>query len=197
MSNHEDNKEIAKDIVLNHGATVAKIFGVVCPPAAVLGAIADSIGKRRAKKFAKRLEKLIISLEKRVKRLEDVASYVPDVDLFDEIVAKAISDEDEDKTEFYAALIEYCISKKPEPYEIRLLSKALKELTIYDMAALYEFAVNQKTKTDMPQELEEIHWGKIQNLGLFKGGSVRYPHNATILGKKIIEIYKLAMPLDG
>jgi len=199
MGNHDDSKEVAKDIVLTHGATIAKLFGVACacPPATALGVIADAIKGRRSKKFVKRLEKLVISLEKRVKRLEDIANYVPDVDLFDEIVAKAISDEDEDKTEFYAALIEYCISKKPRSYEVRLLSKALKELTIYDITALYEFAVNKKTKTDMPRELEEIHWGKIQNLDLFKGGNIRSPYNATLLGKKFIEICELATSLDG
>ncbi|MFA5424011.1 MAG: hypothetical protein WC374_09165 [Phycisphaerae bacterium] len=191
MAIEKNKSEKMADIVLTNGATVAKLFGVQCPASAVLGVIVDSIKERRSRKHIDRLENLILSVEERVKRLEISESYTPDVDLFDEIVAKAISDEDEGKIEFYAALIEYCISQKTDPYEIRLLSNSLQQLTVYEINAFYDFAVNENVKWGIPKQLEEILWNRVEGLGLYSG-SIKYSRNTTIIGKKFLKIIALA-----
>ena len=184
-----------KDISLRGGAIVAKLLGVVNPAAATVGIIADCIRERRSRKFSKRLESLIQSLEKRVQSLESESQTETDLDLLDEIVAKAISDEDEDKTEYYAALIEYYASHTIEAYQVRLLGNALKELTVYEIKSFVNFVNGKNVARDIPEDLVSVFWGRVHFLGLYKGSSstVKYPNQTTQIGKKFVEIYNLAV----
>ncbi len=179
------------DIVLSKGGLLAKFLGVVDPTAATVGIVADCISQRRSERFAGRLMKLITSLEKRVRNLEDEARCEPDLDLLDEIVAKAVSDEDEDKTDYYASLIEYYMTHKLEPYEVRLLGNALKDLTVYELESFVGFSHDLNKYRDIPKPLQDIFWNRVEYLGLFKGGTVKHKNNVTVLGKKLIEICQL------
>lgn len=182
------------DLALTMGTIAAKLFGVVNPVGATVGIVGECIRERRAKRLVSRLERLINSLENRVKQLE----YKPEesnLDLLDEIVAKAISDEDEDKIEYYAALVQYHLSTHLDPYETRLLSNALKNLTVYEIKAFCEFGTNQIRQSILPKQLEDIRWNRVEYLGLFKGGTAKHSSSVTLLGKKFTEVYKLSMPV--
>ena len=183
------------DIALTEGSIVAKLFGVINPGAATIGVIVDSIKERRSRKFSKRLESLIQSLEKRVQSLESKSQTETDLDLLDEIVAKAISDEDENKTEYYAALIEYYASHTIEAYQVRLLGNALKELTVYEIKSFVNFVNGKNVARDIPGDLVSVFWGRVHFLGLYSGSSstVKYPTQTTQIGKKFVEIYNLAV----
>jgi len=181
------------DIVLNKGALVAKLLGVVNPVSATAGVIADCIKERRSDKFTKRLQNLITSLEERVCNLEDDSESELNLDLLDEIIAKAVSEEDEDKTPYYAALIEYYAKNKLEPYEVRLLGNALKELTVYELESFVKFIHDSHKYRNIPEPLQEIFWNRLEYLGLFKGGRVKHKSNTTVLGKKLSDIYQLAV----
>jgi len=189
---HPRSKSEVADVVLSGSSIIAKLLGVVDPSAATIGVIADCIKERRSRKFATLLENLIHSLEKRVQHLESELQEGVNLDLLDEIIAKAISDEDEDKTEFYAALIEYYATHPLEPYEIRFLGNALKGLTIYEIESFIKFSKGQNIKEDLPESLEEVFWIRINYLGLHKGGTVRHPNQISLVGRKLIEIYDLA-----
>ena len=180
------------DLAITGIGTVAKLFGVVNPVAATMGIVTDCIKERRSKKFSKRLENLILSLEKRIERLEDQPQVEPNLDLLDEIVAKAISEEDEDKTEYYAALIQYYSVHPLEPYEVRILGNALKSLTTFEIESFVYFVKAQSWRKSIPDSLKDVFWIRVEYLGLFKGGNVKHPTQATQLGKKLVEIYDLA-----
>ena len=192
--NCRDTTNKTTDIALTGVEIVAKLFGVIDPCAATLGVIVDSIKERRSKKFSKRLESLVQSLEKRVCKLEKDSRNEPDLDLLNEIVAKAISDEDEDKTEYYAALIEYYISHTLEAYEVRLLGNALKELTVCEIESFANFVSGKNFLSNLPKDLQMVFWARIQFLGLYHGGTgtVKHPTQASQVGKKFVEIYNLA-----
>ncbi len=196
MSSDNDKSDKIDDIILNQGSIIVKLFGIVCPPASTLGIIADAVRERRSKRFVKRLERLIFSLEKRVERLEGISDYTPDVDLFDEIVTKAISDEDESKTEYYAALIEYCMTNKLDPYEVRLLSEAIKGLTIFEIKSFVSFINGQRYDRDIPASLKDVFWNRIEYFALFQGGTVKHATNITSIGKKFIEVHELAGSIE-
>jgi len=193
--NCRDTPNRTTDIALAGGAIVAKLFGVINPCAATVGVIVDSIRERRSRKFSKRLESLIQSLEKRVQSLESESQTETDLDLLDEIVAKAISDEDEDKTEYYAALIEYYASHTVEAYQIRLLGNALKELTVYEIKSFVNFVNGKNVARDIPGDSVSVFWGRVHFLGLYSGssGTVKHPTQTTQIGKKFVEIYNLAV----
>jgi len=181
------------DVALTGGAMVAKLFGVVNPAAATAGIIIDCLRERRSKKFAKRLESLLHTLEQRVKHLEIQTQNEPNLDLLDEIIAKAVSDEDEDKTKYYAALIEYYASHSLEAYEVRFLGNALKALTICEISSFVNFISGRNFLRNLPDSLKNVFWTRIEFLGLFKGGAEKHITQASQLGKKFVDICNLVV----
>ena len=191
-------KNNANDIVdttLRVGTVVAKLLGVVNPAASVVGTIADCINERRSRKFTKRLENLIQSLEKRVSNLETELRKDTDLDLLDEIIAKAVSEEDEDKTEYYATLIEYYAFHVIEAYQVRLLGNALKELTVFEIKSFINFVNGENHLRDLPEDLKRVFWARVHFLGLYHGssGTVKHTTQTSQIGKKFVEIYKTAI----
>ncbi len=180
------------DLSIKGIGTIAKLFGVVNPAAATMGVVTDCIKERRNKKFSKRLENLIFSLQKRIERLEREPKVEPDLDLLDEIVAKAISEEDEDKTEFYAALIEHYMSSNQNQYQIRLLCEAFKSLTVHEIKAFVHLNKHGAVRYDIPDDLRELFWDRLRTLGLHQRGKIANPEYSTLLGKKFLEVCKLA-----
>jgi len=186
------------DLALTGLSNLGKFIGIALPlpPVNAITFIIDNIQQRRNKKHLDRLEKLVQSLDRRLTRLEGNVPETPDIDLFDEIVAKAVSDEDEDKTELYAALVQYWMEHKPVPYEVRLLGNAIRELTIYEIKTFNDCVVSQNPEhtQKMPEQLEEIFWDRITYLGLYVGGAGHhYYDKVTQIGKKLVEIYQLSI----
>jgi hypothetical protein len=189
------NADKNTDLALTGMGALAKLVSIKLPPANALAIIVDIIKDLRTKKHLDRLEKLIQCLDRRLTQVEDKIPETPDLDLFDEIVAKAVSDEDEDKTELYAALVQYWIEHKPAPYEVRLLGNALKELTIQEITSFSGFIISQGPdiiKT-MPEQLQEVFWNRVEYLGLFKGGMVKAAVNVTHIGREFVEIFQLSL----
>lgn len=192
MDNRGTN-ENAIDKTLSVGSITAKLLGVVSPVSATVGVVADCIRQRRSQKFVKRLGKLVCSLEQRVQRIEEKIQVEPDVDLLDEIIAKAISDEDEDKIEYYASLIEYTTSQAMSPQEIRLLSNAFKSLMVSEINGFAIFATGQNVLKSVSEDLIPIFWSRVHFLGLYEGGSgtAKYESQVSPLGKHFVEVCKL------
>ena len=99
---------------------------------------------------------------------------------------------DEDKTKYYAALIEYYASYSLEAYEVRLLGNALKALTIYEILSFVSFASGQNYLRDIPDDLKTVFWIRVEFLGLFKGGTVKHVNQVSQLGLKFVDICNLA-----
>lgn len=198
MDSHDAIKKVAEG-TFSVCTIVAKLLGVVEPTAATVGVIADSIQKRRSQKFARRLEKFALSLDRRVRKIEDETQIEKDVDLLDEIIAKAISDEDEEKTEYYVSLIEYYTSQSISPHEVRLLSNAFKSLLVSEIKGFAGFVTGQNILKDVHQDLVSIFWNRVQFLGLYKGGSgtAKHASQVTHLGKQFVEIVKLVPEVNS
>ena len=180
------------DLAITGIGTVAKLFGVVNPVSATIGIVTDCIKERRSKKFGKRIESLILSLQKRIERLEEEPKIEPNLDLLDEIVAKAISEEDEDKTEYYAALIEYYVSGNQNQYQVRLLSDAFKGLTVYEIKAFVHFSKHRTLRHDIPEDLRELFLDRVKTFGLCQQGKIHNINCTTFLGKKFLDVCELA-----
>jgi hypothetical protein len=186
------DRDEKSELAITGIGTVAKLFGLANPAAATVGIVAGYINDRRIKKFGKRLESLILSLQKRIEKLEEEPNVETNLDLLDEIVAKAIRDEDEDKTEYYAALIVYYVSGNQNQYQVRLLSDAFKDLTIHEIKAFVHFNKHGSLHHDIPEDLKELFWDRVQTLGLHQRGKTALPDYTTLLGKKFLEVCKLA-----
>jgi len=194
-SNIDDNTDLA----LIGSNTLAKLIGITYPPATAIAPIIDIIRNRRDKKQLKRLIKLVQSLDRRLTRLEGNVPETPDIDLLDEIIAKSVSDEDEDKTELYAALVQYWMEHKSQlaPYEVRLLGNVIKELTVDEIEVFHGFITSKMYPTKkLPKQLDEIIWNRIVFLGLLADVAhldARHPSNVTQIGQKLVKIYQLSI----
>ena len=201
---------INADLALTGASILTKLLGIVVPQAKALEIVIGVIGDRRNKKHRDRADKLFQSFGRRLTQLECKPLESPDIDLFDEIVAKAVSDEDEDKTELYAALVQYWIEHQSElaPYEVRLLGNAIKGLTVDEIKAFHEYHINKgpyPTK-NIPEQLQEVFWNRVKFLGLlgyighFESGLVFHsqpngcdPSRITKIGRMLVEIYQLSI----
>ncbi len=114
--------------------------------------------------------------------------------MLDEILAKAVNDEDEDKMQYYAALIEYCARGTPHAYQVRLLGDAIKNLTAHEIKAFVHFSKQACLRHDIPDDLRDIFWDRVCTLGLYpreKIGTDRREYT-TFLGKRFLEVCELA-----
>jgi len=183
---------IAKETI-SVSMTVAKLLGIVNPVAASASLIAEHVHQRRTQKFINRLERLVESLDSRIGRLEDQALLETNIDLLDEIIAQAISDEDEDKLDYYAALIEYYASHPISPEELRLLSSAFKSLLLSEIKEFANFAIRIGLLKYVTLNHMPIFWNRVHFLGLNEIGSTgqKNPSQVTQLGKHFVEVVKL------
>jgi hypothetical protein len=178
------------DLISTGLSNLAKLIGIAVPSVNVIAIIADNINDRRNKKRIERLNKLFLSFGRRLTQVECKCLESSDIDLLDEIIAKAVSDEDEDKTELYAALVQYWMENKLVSYEIRLLGNAIKELTIYEMKSFFEVMISHNWSyiNQLPKQLQDIFRSRVEYLGLLKKGGT-----ATQIGQRLVEIYKLSI----
>jgi hypothetical protein len=204
------NADNNTDLALTGLSNLAKLIGitfspakVITIPASAIAIIVDNIKGHRTKKHIEKLEKLIQCLGHRLTQLECKLLESPDIDLFNEIVAKAVSDEDEDKTELYAALVQYWMEHKSQlaSYEVRLLGNAIKELTVDEIAAFHDFFISGQVypTKKMPKQLQEVFWNRVLFLGLLGGiGHIdmKSPSFVTQFGKMLVKIYVLSITTE-
>jgi hypothetical protein len=156
-------KHKQKELPLKSIEIAAKIFGVAVPPVNLLGVLIEAVNERKTKRQFHRLEKLVSSVIPRLEQLEDNLSKPKEIDLLDEILAKAVNDEDENKTEYYAALIEYYVAGVQDAYQIRLLADAIKGLTTYEIKAFVHFKKHGALRHDIPEDLRDIYWDRVSS----------------------------------
>jgi len=182
--------EEATDLALKGTEMVAKVLGLTAPVAGVVGLLIEAVSDRRTRRQHQRLEKLITSLSERLEHIETDPAEPRAPELLDEILAKAVSDEDEDKTQYYAALIEYCVSGDRDPYQMRLLGDAIKGLTVHEIKAFVHFSRHRCLPHNIPGDLRDIFWDRVCTLGLYRRDKTKTdrPEYTTFLGGKLLEV---------
>jgi len=195
--NTMDNEDNVTELTLRGAELAAKVFGLAVPAVNALGVLIEAVNDRRTKHQIQRLEKLVKSVCERLDGCENKIFEPFDQHLIDEILAKAVMDEDESKTDFYAALVEYSVSGDRNPYEVRLLVEAFKNLTIHEIEGFAHFNKHEALRHDIPEELEEIFWDRVLYLGLHQRGKVGRPEYTTLLGQKFLEVCKLSRSTLG
>ena len=192
--NMSRRRDEATDLALKGGEIAAKLFGLREPVAATLGVLIGAISDHRRKRQFRRLERLVSSVEARLGQLECNLRRPQEQNLLHEILAHATNDEDEDKTQYYAALIEYCVSAKQDAYQLRLLSDAFKALTAHEIKAFVHFSRHQALRYDIPDDLRDIFWDRVCTAGLYRREMIRTnrAEYMTFLGKKFLAVCELA-----
>jgi hypothetical protein len=189
-----DRDEVT-DLALKGAEMVAKAIGLTVPVAGAVAVLIEAVSDRRTRRQCQRLEKLVRSLIARLDHLEESPPEPFEPDLLDEILAKAVNDEDEDKVEYYAALIEYCACGTPNAYQVRLLGDAIKNLTAHEIKAFVHFNKQACLPHNIPADLRDIFWDRVCTLGLYPREKIRTDRPqeyATFLGKRFLEVCESA-----
>jgi hypothetical protein len=187
-------RDEATDFALKGGEIAAKLFGLTEPVAATLGVLIGAISDHRRRRQFQRLERLVNSVEARLGQLEGNLRRPQDQNLLHEILAHTVNDEDEDKTRYYAALIEYCVSARQDAYQVRLLGDAFKSLTAHEIKAFVHFSKHAALRYDIPGDLKDIFWDRVCTAGLYRREKITTSRveYTTFLGKKFLEVCELA-----
>lgn len=147
---------------------------------------AQAFAARRDSKRLRRLERLISSLDRRLHGLEIDALPEERVDLFIEVVRKAVEDDEERKLPFYEAVLDWLAKHKPTAAQVRVLSDAVQRLSYVE---LFAFASELRGGLARPTldgdglpETAYVH--RLESTGIANGG-VRYNGSPTLLGQAL------------
>ena len=175
-----------KDKLTNIGGFIATFVSLWYPAAALSGNVFSLISSNVNARRLKRIESLLHRLEE---RLDAEAARQVKPDLFEEIIGRAAQDEDAEKVNHYAALIE--ISPTLQPYEIRALATLIQSLTVLEILALQAIHRGEKSRVELPPLLADSFWPRIEGFGL-SAGTVKYKGNLTSLGIMLMKIAERA-----
>ncbi|MFG0293350.1 MAG: hypothetical protein ACF8MJ_09380 [Phycisphaerales bacterium JB050] len=167
-------------------ATLSILFGI---PGFGVGAnavaFADSYRSRRKKRRADLLRAIVASLEERTADIEDAIAEDQDdrIDLFVEVINKAIDDDEQHKEEFYSGVLEWIMREKPSRSQVRVLSDAVRQLTTIELVYFVREMNGERAQMLIERELpEQLVISRLEAHGLSSGG-VRMHGNPTSLGK--------------
>jgi hypothetical protein len=152
--------------------------------------IGAELFKRTAERRKARLARFLVETDRRLP--PEAAEKVP-LDLFEEIVATAIADEDNDKVPYYAAIAEFVAMDSPPPYLVRIMANAAKELTVDELKHFGQFSSQLRwDHAAIDDEYREAFFVRIQTHGLYVHAAAISKGNITPLGNKFGEICRAA-----
>lgn len=201
MTPDDDAKQLGLPATALLLAVLASIFGFAGPAAAGFAATAggasafvaffDQWAKRRNEKRLDQFQVMIKNLEA---RLAGVMIENPDerVDLFVEVVLKALEDDEKRKTPFYESILEWIARRKPSSAQVRILSDAVKSLSYVELYAFVAEVRGQRSRNILETDgvTEYIAVSRRSNAGLGEGG-IQMGGSPTALGRALIEYLQI------
>lgn len=171
------------------------------PPGAALGIIGDVgekavdwIDKRSQKQRVERLEQQMDAVVRRLGVIERPPPTEEQVNLFLEVLKRAIEDDERQKQPIYAAMMTWILDKSPHATEVRLLSDAVRQLSyleIWQFVEIMHRNTSYRIRDIRPGELkQDIPWFDIKLMynrlvafGLSEDAAVRDRGSPTYLGR--------------
>jgi|GEM_PF-3359946 len=156
-------------------------------------AVAEEEGNRRRQRRdaqrLRRLESIVEELDQRLGGFESGNESDERIDLFIEVIEKAILDEDDRKTPFSSAILEWYIRENPPIAQVRILADAVTSLSYLELYALIDEAVNRfrKSKNAVDSQIGKTFYAqRLAHYGLAQSG-IRRPESPEPLAKVLIE----------
>ena len=164
----------------------SKALGYIWPGAQAVSDVIEWYKSRRIEKQVERLRRFVSAVDTRLACLERKLTS-QEVDLFEEILESAVREEDDAKSVYYAALVQYYMTQEVDAPIVRLLANSLKTLSAWELEA---FKRGQK-RFSPSDVLGQSMLIRLEGLGLYDGKQTR-PRKVTPLGKKLREVIDLA-----
>ena len=133
-------------------------------------------------------------VQERVEDLEQQVRSDEQVDLFVEVLEKAIKDDEVAKERIYVGVLEWMLRQKPTLAQVRILSNAVRELSYLELYCfIAEMAGKPRKRLYEPLISERVFWNRLTQAGLTEGASIRKDGNPTQFGETLAEY----CPFDG
>ena len=140
MPANDDQEDSLAKQGLGAASVVAKIAKhlKIIPGAAIVDDVLSSLWQRRIDRQVGRLRKVVGLLADQVCGPEDLTDE--QVDLFEEILASAVDEEDETKLPYYVTCVQLHLDEKWEAPLVRMVAGALRQLSKPELDAFADFA---------------------------------------------------------
>lgn len=181
MSESEQNQ-----IVLSSAGSLlvvlAAVLGLPSLGAAAGAAdVAQAIRSRRETRKITRLQNVVDNLNQRVADVERTLED-KEIDLFIEVVERAVLDDEAGKDIYYGAVLEWITRERPTQAQVRVLSSAVSQLSAIELVYFIHDMNGRRAHQVIDRQLpEETALARLQAFGLATGG-VRMNGNPTTLG---------------
>lgn len=177
---------------LGLGSQVAALLdpSMSCATAAavlpVSRALLGIIEREEENKKAERMTRVLEDVQRRLVRLEDAEkNSEPRVDLFKEILWRAVQDDDNRKSTFYGAIIQWTLSrasKSLDPAIIRMACEAVAQLTHPELRSFVSWP-KYSGRLKLPRGFyENLTLARIHSAGLLQQTGVTSPQFYTDIG---------------
>jgi len=187
MSREETNR------IVQYGARAGSLLAKIAKHAPVPGAAApddiiEHFKQRNAQRRSKRLETFVQQLADRQADIQRELTE-EEIDLFEEILAAAITAEDEAKLPYYVNCVELYLVEQWAPALVRLVMGALKGLCRIELDALRRFAAGEGgLETGDPLLPRQQLLLRLGALGILPATGTQVRTNLTPVGKKVYEV---------
>lgn len=177
-------------------AVLAAILGIYAPVAGAAAsatvAVADAVNaakERQNRRKSERLNRVVNDLCNRVRDIESSLSADDDrIDLFFEVAKKAVDDDEDRKTVFYSAILEWILRKKPPLSQVRVLSDAVRTMSFVELSYFIFTCNGRNARPFLERELpESIAKSRLSSVGIREGAIVQVNGGATKLGQVLID----------
>ncbi len=174
-------------------AVLGTLLGIASPllglPAVATSSalgIVNEVRERQQKRRVRRLERIVANLSARIADLEQTPVGDEVVDLFLEVVRKAVDDDEDSKTTYYVGLLEWIRRDSPSHAQVRVLSDAVRQLAAVELEFFLRECAGHSARVLVDKELSEhVVLARLESSGLCTGG-VRHRGNPTRLGKVLV-----------
>ncbi|MFG0252392.1 MAG: hypothetical protein ACF8NJ_05905 [Phycisphaerales bacterium JB038] len=206
MTMTHDKEDSTGEIVSHNAGHALDVLGIAASLAgaagsgAVAGVAAGSIGavklalsaveRRRQSKREGNVRRLLEDLGRRLADVEQASQDEVRIDLFAELIANAVREDEAAKVDFHSALIAWVVKEEPPTAKVRLLGQAILQLSCDELKAFVSWAGSAGGKAPLFTDVDErVFWARLQSAGLFAGaGGVIHQNNITSLGRDFLRI---------
>jgi len=153
--------------------------------------------ERRRDRDQRRLHAVQTYLRSRVDNIEETVDQLSeadvDCDLFMSVLNSLIQDDEERKVPYYAAFLEYFLTKNSHDVSDRLVAEAIKTLTADELQHLAVYETEKARAAPPPDWLEVRFPTRLQSLGLSIDAShSAYETRLTSVGKIVQKVVQAA-----
>lgn len=179
---------------------LGSVLGVVGFPAIGAGAastgatlsLAQRLKDRRVRREAERFKRILENVQKRVSLLEDRVFSEDEVDLFIEVVSRAIKDDEDAKESIYSAVLEWIIRDRPKLVQVRILADGVRQLSYLEVYCFLTECQGSASRDLHENSLSQnLLWNRLAYAGLSEGATARMNGSPTDIGSILVRYCKL------